>query len=403
MGVIVRERKDKPGWWVFAHHRGQRTKKCFGADKKAAKAFAAQLEARITLAKVRGEPLVLSQPDQAMPTLRAYLKEWLKTYAEVHCKPATAHDYRLALERHVFPALGDRRLHEVARADIKRLIADLVGKGLKKQTIHNVLSPLKEAYNHAMDDGLVGMNPVARTGRLTRSRDDRRTHVSPLTAEEVRTLLQVAQDKAPGTLYPILLCAVRTGLRQGELMGLQWEDVDFRGRFIEVRRGVVRHQVTTTKTHKIRRVDMSPQLTDTLQRVKEVRQLEAMAQGKQMPEWVFLSHTGEPWADQTLRRGFYWCLETASIRRVRFHDLRHTFASLLIQQGANPKYIQEQLGHGSIQVTMDIYGHLFAGDHRHLVSRLDDPQAKGTNQEGSVVQSAPLMHPTGLVKEHVRV
>ena len=62
------------------------------------------------------------------------------------------------------------------------------------------------------------------------------------------------------------------------------------------------------------------------------------------------------------------------MRRVRFHDLRHTFASLLIQQKANPKYIQEQLGHGSIKVTMDIYGHLFEGDHRHFVGRLDDPQ-----------------------------
>src|SRR5207245_8596505 len=129
----------------------------------------------------------------------------------------------------------------------------------------------------------------------------------------------------------------RTGLRQGELMGLQWEDVDFKGGFLEVRRGVVRRQITSTKTHKIRRVDMSPQLADTLRRLKEVRQLDAMAAGKDMPSRVFLSHTGEPWADQTLRRAFYACLDSAELRRVRFHDLRHTFASLLIQQGANPK------------------------------------------------------------------
>ncbi len=78
-------------------------------------------------------------------------------------------------------------------------------------------------------------------------------------------------------------------------------------------------------------------------------------------------------SDTTVRRLFYKALEKAEMRRVRFHDCRHTFASLLIQQKANPKYIQEQLGHGSIKVTMDIYGHLFEGDHRHFVSCLDSP------------------------------
>ncbi len=95
-----------------------------------------------------------------------------------------------------------------------------------------------------------------------------------------------------------------------------------------------------------------------------------------------------------LRKAFYACLEAAGIRRIRFHDLRHTFASLLIQQGANPKYIQQQLGHGSISITLDIYSHLFHGDHRHHVHQLDDPQertekTRGDNPE-SVTQAQPL-------------
>ena len=96
------------------------------------------------------------------------------TYVAVHCKATTATGYRQWVDKYLIPALGDRRLHEVTRADIKRLIADLAGRGLKKQTIHNILTPFKEAYNHAMDDGLVATNPVARTGRLTRSKDARR-------------------------------------------------------------------------------------------------------------------------------------------------------------------------------------------------------------------------------------
>ena len=77
---------------------------------------------------------------------------------------------------------------------------------------------------------------------------------------------------------------------------------------------------------------------------------------------------------EVLREGFEACLDAAGLRRVRFHDLRPTFASLLIQQEANPKYIQEQLGHGSISITLDVYSHLFHGEHRHHVQRLDDPE-----------------------------
>ena len=275
---------------------------------------------------------------------------------------------------------------------MKRLIATWWSHGLKKQTIHNILTPLKEAYHHAMDEGLLTMNPVARTGRLTRTREDRRAHVAPLTAEEVRLLLRTAQAHLPA-LFPLLLCAVRTGLREGELIGLQWGDVDFQGRFLEVRRGIVRRQVTTTKSHKIRRVDLSPQLTAVLQSLAETRALEAGLTGQPRPDWVFLTPAGKRVSETTLRRAFYHCLDRAGLRRVRFHDLRHTYASLLIQQGAKPKYIQAQLGHGSIQVTMDIYGHLFEGDDRHVVSRLDDPPAEAVQDRAGEAKSATQPQP----------
>ncbi|MEP7152878.1 MAG: site-specific integrase [Nitrospira sp.] len=100
--------------------------------------------------------------------------------------------------------------------------------------------------------------------------------------------------------------------------------------------------------------------------------LEAMDKGTEVAAWVFLSPEGVRWDDRNLRRGWYRCLEKADIRKVRFHDLRHTFVSLLIKQGAHPKYIQEQAGHSSIQVTMDTYGHLFRSQNREWVNKLDD-------------------------------
>jgi len=109
------------------------------------------------------------------------------------------------------------------------------------------------------------------------------------------------------------------------LIGLQWGDVDFHGGFIEVRRGVVLRQETTPKSHKIRRVDMSQQLQATLKKIKELHQLEAMAEGKELVPWVFLAKGGQRWDDRHLRRVWVKCLDTAGLRQVRFHDLRHTY------------------------------------------------------------------------------
>lgn len=377
MGVKLRERKGK-GWYVMIDWKGQRKAKCFGVNKKQAKEFAVMLTAKLKWAEQSGETVNLKSPENKIQNVKEYFEEWLITYADTHCKSSTAKDYRQALERHIFPSFGTYPLNEVTRIDIKRLIASLVGKGLKKQTIHNILTPFKEGYHHAIDDGLATLNPVSNMGRLIKVKEDRRIHVSPLTAQEVHLLLQSTQINLP-YFYPLLLCALRTGMREGELIGLQWGDVDFQNGFIEVRRGIVRAKESSTKTHKIRRIDMSPQLSQTLCQLKETRVLEASYRKVPMPEWIFVwPENFKRISDTTVRRLFYQTLEKAEMRRVRFHDLRHTFASLLIQQKANPKYIQEQLGHGSIKVTMDIYGHLFEGDHRHFVHCLDNPQMSQT-------------------------
>jgi integrase len=239
---------------------------------------------------------------------------------------------------------------------------------------------------------LVTVNPVLNAGRLVSRRDSSNSHIDPLTAEEVRILLKTAQDRW-AAFYPVLLCAVRTGLREGELIGLQWGDIDFQGQFLEVRRGIVRHQVTTPKTHKIRRVDLSPQLAGVLAALKETRGLEYAMKGQPMPDWVFLGPSVQRLSASTLRKALYRSLEAAGLRHVRFHDLRHTFASLLIQQGANPKYIQEQLGHGTISVTLNIYCHLFPGEHRHHVQALDDPQDAGPGMSVEAAKSATQPQP----------
>ena len=184
-----------------------------------------------------GEPLALSQSDQAMPTVKAYLEDWLEVYAKVHCKPSTYRGYKRAVENHLVPAFGVTPLHLLKREDVKRLIARLSKDGSSKGTIKKCLVPLKTAYNVAIEDGLVTFNPGARLGRLLKAPGDKRQHIQPLTSKEVSTLLKKTKEHPLlYVLYPVLLCAVRTGLRMGELIGLQWRDIDFNGGFIEVRR-----------------------------------------------------------------------------------------------------------------------------------------------------------------------
>lgn len=388
MGVKLRERPGK-GWGVFIDWRGQRKAKFFGANKTLARDFAKKLEAKLKWAEVSGEALVLSQPEQAMPALRSYLQDWLSTYAKVHCKPSTYRGYKRAVEQHLIPAFGDHFLHLLKREDVKRLVAKLAADQKAKGTIINCLVPLKAAYNQAKEDGLVTFNPAERLGRLLKLSRDRREYIQPLNREELESMLEVAETKYP-SLYPILLCAARTGLRQGELIGLQWGDIDFRGGFVEVRRGVVLGEITTTKSKKIRRVDLSPQLLAVLQRLREIRQLEAMSAGEEVSPWVFLSPEGHRWDDRNLRRGFYDCLDKAGVRQVRFHDLRHTYASLMAEAGAPPKYVQEQLGHSSIQVTMDTYSHLFPGGNREWVLKLDGSAKQAASAGKSATQAQPV-------------
>jgi len=144
-------------------------------------------------------------------------------------------------------------------------------------------------------------------------------------------------------------------MRLGELLGLQWGDVDFHSRFIEVRRNLVGGRVTTPKNGKTRRVDMSAQLTDALRTLLVARKAETLRRGwETLPDWVFCNEKGGPLDGDNLRhRVFYKLLAKAGLRPGPFHDLRHTFASLLIPQGESLAYVRDQLGHASIQLTVD--------------------------------------------------
>jgi integrase len=167
---------------------------------------------------------------------------------------------------------------------------------------------------------------------------------------------------------------MRTGMRQGELLALEWGDIDWNGNFIEVRRSTWRGIVGTPKSGKTRRVDMNNRLKAVLQQHHARMKAEALKAGVAVPALVFTSEALTPYDGVNVRKSFEAALRKAKIRKIRFHDLRHSYASWLIQNKESLAYVRDQLGHSSIQITVDLYGHLVPGENREAVNRLDATQ-----------------------------
>jgi integrase len=233
-----------------------------------------------------------------------------------------------------------------------------------------------------VEDQILPANPAFRMGKHLRAGDHQRPAIQPLSHVEAYDFLEAVSQRIP-EYYPLFLLALRTGMRLGEILAVQWGDIDFGGRFIEVRRNLVGGRVTTTKSTKRRRVDMSLKLTEALRDHQKARKAASLKAGRRLPSWVFTNADGRPLDGDNLRhRVFYVLLEKAKLRQIRFHDLRHTYASLLIQNGESLAYVKEQLGHSSIQVTVDVYGHLVPSANRAAVDKLDAIPSRNPDATG---------------------
>jgi integrase len=293
-------------------------------------------------------------------TVAELVRKWKENYLTVQqqlgrLKPSTIRSYQSNLDSHIEPFFGARQLAEVTLASVQEFIKTLLGKGLSAKTIGNVIVILKEMFKHAVQWGYLDANPVQYVER-PRGEDK---EMDVLTPEEVRRLLDAQEEP----LRTLLLTAVLTGMRQGELFGLQWEDIDFARHQVHVRRSLWHGTLGTPKSRRSRRaIDMPPTLERALQQLSTTRR----------SAFVFCSERGTPLdADNFRHRVFPEALRWAQLRRIRFHDLRHTYTSLLIAHGAHPKYIQAQLGHASIQTTLDRYGHLMPQLHQAEAQKLD--------------------------------
>ncbi len=367
MGVKVRERPLGSGiWWIFIDHNGKRKAKKVGKDKRLAMEAAKKIEARLCLGDMG-----LVEEKERIPTFADYAKTWIDVTVPATCKPSTERDYGLFLNNHVLPALGKLPITEVNRFVIKNLLMEKAKSGLSASAVNYIKCTISGVLNVAVDDGAITGNPTRMLGKMGRKQAVAEA-VDPLTKEELSILLETLRDHWP-KYYPFALILARTGMRLGEAVALEWDDIDFRQRFIKVQRKFHKGQIGTPKNNKSRRVDMSRQLTETLQTLKQERKKEALKKGwGSFPKWVFTNENGNMIDGDKWRKLLGKALEKAGLRHIRVHDMRHTYASLLIQAGESLAYIRDQLGHCSIKVTVDIYGHLVPGANKEAVDRLDD-------------------------------
>lgn len=176
-------------------------------------------------------------------------------YVRLHCKPSTVDRYQQSFRLFLRPAFGSKDIDAITRGDIKKLVYDLHMRGKHRNTVKATLTPLRELLNHAVDDGHLAANPALRVLRYSRTDAGESQHVARfLRRDEVGQLLSACQEHFP-TAYPFISLLIKTGLRWGEAIALQWEDMDWQNRCVVVRRTLRERRIGTPKNGKIRRVD----------------------------------------------------------------------------------------------------------------------------------------------------
>jgi integrase len=295
--------------------------------------------------------------------------------------PSTFEGYRLNLRRHVLPRLGARTLSSLRTEDIDRLIAELEAEGKAPGTVRNVVVPLRKMLADAVRQGLLLANPAARAD-LPPAQEFAGKEIPPEHADAIRSALVELAPNDPlrneRDLFYVHFfdVALGTGLRLGELRGLQWSDVDRERRLIRVERAYSRDELRRPKTQSgVRAVPLFPSVEAALRELAA----RAVERGRYAPgELVFASPRGTPLQPSNFRQRVWEpALRLAGLEEdgYRFHDLRHTCVSRLVAAGADVKLVQAVAGHANPLITLKRYSHLLDARVTEAAGRFDPASA----------------------------
>ena len=319
-----------------------------------------QAEVKEKLKKAIEENVGIDYGRAKIYTVGSWLEVWMENYAKIKLRPSTFKTSQGFLKNHIKPQIGSIPLAELTSLDLQRFYKHLLDggrvdrieakkkpKGLAPKTVRNIHQMICSAYNLALEQRLVTKNPTQGCALPKVEHKEMKT----LPIEQLTSFLREAKESGVFEMYYVELA---TGLRRGELLGLKWEDIDLEKGNLRVKRQIARIngevEEAPLKTKNAYRT--LPLAEDTIQVLKQQR----MKTGSS--PWVFPSPTGGPISPDSVLHMLHRVLKRAGLPRVRFHDLRHTFATLALQNGVDVKTVSGMLGHFSAGFTLDTYAHV---------------------------------------------
>lgn len=331
-----------------------------------------------TREEVRGKLVAaLSDQQKDLPviterqTVAEFLEKWLADVSRPSVRPKTYRFYCDHIRLHIKPALGKKQLEKLTPANIQHFVNDRLQSGLSPQTIRHIIATLRAALSIAVRWQLVYRN-VAALVTLPRIQ---KQEMKIFTPEQAKAFLESVKGHR---LEALFIMALTLGLRRGELLGLHWSDVDFDAATLRVNYGLQRFDgklhLVEPKTEKSRRVLPLPSLLIDALRLHRTRQLEerlALGSNWQESGFVFASTIGTPMEPRNLNRTFDALLENAKLPKIRFHDMRHSCATMLLSQGVPQRTLMEILGHSQISLTMNTYSHVLPEMARAAIGTMD--------------------------------
>jgi len=361
-GSIIRRSDGR--WCAALSLEGGRRKFIYGRTRHdVAESMAAALRDR------EHGMLLTSRPQ----TFGQFLARWLEDSVRPTVRPKTYTSYSQLVRVHIEPALGAVPLAKLDPLRVQRFLNDKLQEGrISARTVQYLHAVLRAALGQAMKWRLVQVNVAT----LVDPPRVERPEVPSVSPADARTLLDATHGDRLEALYTL---ALAVGLRQGEALGLHWQDVDLEGGILRVRvalqrldgRGLI---CVEPKTFRSRRsVALPPQVVESLRMHKSRQAQERLLAGARWQDTglVFTTLAGGPLEGSSITHRFQKLLQRAGLPRLRFHDLRHACASLLLAQGVHPRVVMETLGHSQISLTMNTYSHVIPALQRDAAERMD--------------------------------
>jgi integrase len=306
-------------------------------------------------------------------TLAAFLDRWLASSVKPSVKVRTYEGYESIVRVRVVPRIGKKPLAKVTALDCQHLYSRLAEAGLSARSIVHTHRVLHRAFEQAIKWNLIQRNPADGATAPRAQRSEMRV----LTPREVNVFLAATIEHPAHALYVL---AITTGMRAGEVLGLKWADVDLDLGRLTIKRALQQQNggkglvfVTPKSSRSRRTIVLGQRAIEALRAHRDRQTFKRRAVGD---EWrdldlVFSGPKGGPVDPSWSRQTFYAALDAAGMPRVRFHDLRHTAATLLLAQGVHPKVVSELLGHSTIGLTLDTYSHMLPAMHQQAAAAMD--------------------------------